>query len=229
MADVRLDETAEARFDFISGGAAYTTPALPFRPDFWEVINLTANTDNNTLRSYGYRDMTAAHAFTQERTHNDGASDSRSLQRITANGFTLNTTAASVTQFRGTITGATAANPVVITDAAHGLATGDYIRITDVAGMIELNNRRYRINVLTVNTFELQDPETRVNINGTAYTAYTSGGRWHLLNLEDADRTVLDAAVYTLTLGTSVVGADNDSMILIVKKFGQLSELGDIG
>lgn len=69
-----------------------------------------------------------------------------------------------------TITGATAANPVVITATSHGYSDGDRVRIASVGGMTELNNREFSIDVLTANTFSLLDE------NGTSHTTYTSGG-----------------------------------------------------
>ena len=79
---------------------------------------------------------------------------------------------------RGTaITAATQANPVVITSTAHGLTDADYIFIDSVAGMTELNGNRYYADVLTANTFGLYSNEAlSAAINGTGYTAYTSGG-----------------------------------------------------
>lgn len=77
----------------------------------------------------------------------------------------------------GVITGATAANPVVITSTAHGLANGDKIFISGVAGMVELNEKQYLVAGVIANTFQLQD-ENAANINGTGFTAYTSGGTW---------------------------------------------------
>src|SRR3990167_4355502 len=56
-----------------------------------------------------------------------------------------------------TITGATAADPVVITVSAHGLSNDDIIAIWDVGGMTDLNGKRYIIQNVTTNTFELQD------------------------------------------------------------------------
>ena len=44
-----------------------------------------------------------------------------------------------------TISGATQADPVVITATAHGYSNGDEIRITGVDGMTELNNKRYLV------------------------------------------------------------------------------------
>jgi hypothetical protein len=68
------------------------------------------------------------------------------------------------------ITGATQANPVVITATSHGLTDGEVIYIQDVAGMVEINGLTFTVANKTDDTFELS------GINGTGYTAYTSGG-----------------------------------------------------
>jgi hypothetical protein len=76
-----------------------------------------------------------------------------------------------------TITGATQANPVVVTTSpAHGYVDGDEVVITGVAGMTELNNKRYVINNSTATTFELTDQVTLLDVDGSGFTAYTSGG-----------------------------------------------------
>jgi len=75
-----------------------------------------------------------------------------------------------------TITGATAANPVVITSTAHGFNNGDVVDIRNVSGMTQLNDLRYIVANKTANTFEIKDNDTGVNVDGTAYTAYSSGG-----------------------------------------------------
>ena len=74
-----------------------------------------------------------------------------------------------------TISGATQANPVVITATSHGYSNGDEISITSVAGMTELNNKRYLVANKTTNTFEITNVDG-TNINGTSFTTYTSGG-----------------------------------------------------
>lgn len=74
------------------------------------------------------------------------------------------------------ITGATKANPVVVTAVSHGYANGDLVDIDDVTGMTELNGNQYKIANKTVNTFELTDQFTDVNIDGTAFTSYVSSG-----------------------------------------------------
>lgn len=75
------------------------------------------------------------------------------------------------------ITGATAANPVVITAAAHGFSDGDWVYIQGVKGMTQLNGNFYVVDNATTNTFSLLDSEDEEDVNGTAYTAYTSGGQ----------------------------------------------------
>jgi hypothetical protein len=73
------------------------------------------------------------------------------------------------------ITGATQANPVVITSVAHPFSNGDKIRIMIVEGMTELNDLVYIVANKAANTFELKDLSS-VDIDGTGFTAYTSGG-----------------------------------------------------
>ena len=74
-----------------------------------------------------------------------------------------------------TISGATAANPVVITANSHGYSNGDEVYIAAVVGMTELNGKYYLIKNKTTNTFELTDVDS-ANINGSAFTAYSSAG-----------------------------------------------------
>jgi hypothetical protein len=74
-----------------------------------------------------------------------------------------------------TITGATAANPVVITSTAHGLSNGDEVYITGVSGMTQLNGRNFKLTAVAANTFALTDLNG-IAIDGTGYTAYASGG-----------------------------------------------------
>ncbi len=82
---------------------------------------------------------------------------------------------APVVESAKTITGATQANPCVITSTAHGYSTGDYIYISSVAGMTQLNGRYFKVTNLTANTFSLQDQDGN-NINSTGFAAYVSGG-----------------------------------------------------
>ena len=80
-----------------------------------------------------------------------------------------------VTETGKTISGATKANPVVITATSHGFSNGDHVIIGSVGGMTELNGVTGIVANKTTNTFELTDVDG-TNINSTAFTTYTSGG-----------------------------------------------------
>lgn len=74
------------------------------------------------------------------------------------------------------ISAATMDDPVVITIVSTAsFTTGDRIQINYVAGMTELNGVEFTVTVLGGTTLSLQDLE-RVDIDGTGFTAYTSGG-----------------------------------------------------
>lgn len=74
-----------------------------------------------------------------------------------------------------TITGATNANPGVITDVAHGYLTGDWVFITTVVGMTQLNGNYYVVVKTGANTYTLTDLNGNA-IDTTAFGAYVSGG-----------------------------------------------------
>ena len=74
-----------------------------------------------------------------------------------------------------TISGATQADPVVISATAHGYANGDEIFINEVVGMTKLNGKSYLVANQVANTFEITDIDG-VDIDGTGFTAYSSAG-----------------------------------------------------
>lgn len=75
------------------------------------------------------------------------------------------------------ITGATNANPIVVTAASHGFSSGDEVFIEGVGGMIQLNQNRYIVSVLNANTFRLlKQLDGSTFVDGSDYGVYTSGG-----------------------------------------------------
>ena len=87
------------------------------------------------------------------------------------------------------ITGATQANPVVLTVTSHPFANGQQVHISGISGMTELNGRRFTVANQATNTIELSGE------NGTGHTAYTSGG--------SADRTIGITTTGNATLNTT--------------------------
>lgn len=88
-----------------------------------------------------------------------------------------------------TISSATAADPVVVTATAHGLANEDEAEINDFVEMTEVNGRRFTVANVTANTFELQGED------GTGYTPETTGGRANLTHFEFASAVAIDNTV----------------------------------
>lgn len=96
------------------------------------------------------------------------------------------------------LTAATQANPVVVTySGVDNYSNGQTVFITGVAGMTQLNGRFFKVaNVNTgANTFELQDLGG-TNINGSSYTAYSSGGT--VASVYEISTPYLEADLYDL-------------------------------
>lgn len=68
------------------------------------------------------------------------------------------------------ITSATNANPCVLGVVGNGYSNGDIIKVLDVIGMEDLNERAFVISAATTDTVALK------GVNSTNYGAYASGG-----------------------------------------------------
>jgi hypothetical protein len=73
------------------------------------------------------------------------------------------------------ITAITNANPGVITDTAHGYNNGDWVFLTGIGGMTQLNGNYFIVQNATANTFTLTDL-VNIPIDTTTFGVYTSGG-----------------------------------------------------
>lgn len=78
---------------------------------------------------------------------------------------------------------------IITTTEAHGYSTHDFIRLTNLNGMMpapqhgadQLNGNRYRIVVTGTDSFKIQDPITFQDIDSTNFPPYTSGGNVNLV------------------------------------------------
>lgn len=101
---------------------------------------------------------------------------------------------------QGVITGATQANPCVITSAAHGLTDGDRVLIESVGGMTTLNGNYYYVDVLSSSTFALySDAGLSSKVNSSAYGAYTSGGTWTKIKKKTSSSVFIVRYSYSLS------------------------------
>lgn len=204
---------------FQSDGAAYDL-VLPWQADKIEWFNYTKfATNSNNIQGVWFRDFPAGDALIIAR----GTTDLTSTLETT-NGITDASTDGGFTNQHVTITGATTATPCVITAASHGLVDGDRIVITKVVGTIgpELNNQTFVVDVLSSSTFGLYDV---YGLPITTVGAYTSGGQ---LTKTGPELGIVDnPPSYIYTLGTGVVGADNDVIYFVAYKFNAYFNLGD--
>lgn len=172
----------------LSGGEV--SPTVAARVDIDVYRKSLAKCENYFTRVQGGASNRAGFAFIAE------AKDS--LKKVRLHPFEFNTTQTYVLEigdqymrfYRNgglildstatkTITDITLADPAVVTTGtAHGLSTGDEVFISGVVGMTEVNNRQFKVTVLTSTTFSLQlmDGTTDVDASTDGYTAYSSGG-----------------------------------------------------
>jgi hypothetical protein len=78
---------------------------------------------------------------------------------------------------------------IITTTAAHGYSTHDFVRFSNLNGMMpnpengadQLNANKYRIIVLSEDTFKIQDPITFEDIDSTNFVPYIAGGNVNLV------------------------------------------------
>ena len=204
---------------FQSSGSAYDL-VLPWEADKIEWFNYTKfATNSNNLQGVWFRDFPAGDALIIAR----GTTDLTSTLETT-NGVTNASTPGGFTNQHVTISGITTATPAVVTAAGHGLSTGDRIVITKVIGSIaaEVNNQTFVVNVLSSSTFALYDI---YGLPITTVGSYSSSGQ---LTKTGPELGIVDnPPSYIYTLGTAVVGNDNDVIYFVAYKFNAYFNLGD--
>ena len=245
MSDLFHGRSMSEGYKFISGGAERTF-TFNFDADkviFYNLTDWTATAGTFPITTWFKDQTTAAYGY-QQAVIDTNAGSSFNFRLAAANGFTVANTSGGVATSYATITGVSAANPCVVTAVAHGFQSNQVVRITDLGsdmptarGMNQINNNRYRITVLTADTFSLKDVTSDEAINSTAYTAYVSNGRatleTHVLlpnNPPPASYTAnafeYDAVEYKLKVGTAVLATSGDVFRIEVYKYGQMTDLG---
>ena len=257
MADLHQGQTMTESFQFISAGTAHTFD-FGFQPDKVVFYNLSqwAAVAGNLPISMWWRDQTTAALSYQEKVIDSAATQSFNFIATASNGFTVADTSGGQATSQCTISAITAADPVEITHSTFTFQTNQIVRITDLGqvsdagtpldrGMGQINNKRYAIVVTGATTFTLKDVITGEPIDGSAFTAYVSGGRicleTHVISLNnpqvspysntnpyDPNPFAYDPITYRLTVGTQVMGNDGNRFVIEAYKFGQVTDLGDL-
>ena len=97
------------------------------------------------------------------------------------------------------LTSITAANPAVATLADHGLESGDFVFITGVATMTEINDQIYKVVKLTDDTFSL-DAMDDTDINAIGYSGAGTGGTFQIAHriLNGCQEAVSSGKIYNV-------------------------------
>ncbi len=218
-----------------SGGVAYNL-TLPFFPDKFEWFNFTKyGTDTNNISGVWYRDMPNANALIIARGTTTLTSTLQASQ-----GITNASTAGGFYNEHLVMTGLTTATPgVVTTSTNHNLSDFDRVVITKVIGTAaaEVNNKTFVVRVLSATTFALYDTfGLPIPIVG----AYSSSGQVTKNGplLGDISQPISPAVPHRaiidypptaiLTLGTSIMGADNDVIYFTAWQFNDYVNRGDV-
>lgn len=140
---------------------------------------------------------------------------------IDVNDNTVTTSITSGSAQAAAITGATAADPVVITAVAHGFADNDVVRLTSIGGMTELNERLFTVANKADDTFELSGED------GAAFAAWSSGGvcsveRQALIDIS-TPISKANPAVVTLFTGHGLTNGDE----IFLQDIVGMTELND--
>lgn len=101
-----------------------------------------------------------------------------------------------------TVTGATKANPCVITSPNHGMLNNSRVTFSGVGGMTQLNGNTYTVTYVDANSFS-------IGVDSTGYGTYTSGGTFTALAYVSAD----DWGVFFHLEGGTVPSGTNDVTI----------------
>lgn len=102
------------------------------------------------------------------------------------------------------ISGATAADPVVLTVPGHGFSNGDLVDIADISGMNELNGRRFTVASAASDSFALEGE------NGSTHGTYVGAGvaRKAVTEIDGLDHLngeTVDLLADGAAIGTAVV------------------------
>lgn len=102
----------------------------------------------------------------------------------------------------GEISGATKADPCVITAPSHGLSSEDKILIQNVAGMTELNDNSYYVDVLSVDTLGLYtDADLTSSVDSSAYGTYTEASP----DIDTWKKVIPKSTSETLTIDYTII------------------------
>ncbi len=214
-----------------SAGAAHDL-TLPFFPDRFDWFRYTAYGTNDTnIQGVWFRDFAAGDSLIITR----GTTTLTSTLEVT-DGITDASTPGGFYNEHLVITSISAG--VVTTSTPHSLTTNDRVVLTKIIGTVapQLNNNTFVVVVLSSTTFKLYDT---FGVPITQVGTYTSSGQVTKIvpalgnPAEPVSPAVPHQAIIDypptaiITLGTAIMGDDNDFIFFTAWKFNNYVNLGD--
>lgn len=223
-----------------SAGVAFNL-TLPFLPDRFDWFRYTGFGTAGTLgQGVWFRDFPAGDSLILRSVADNGTTGNTSLDLSTTNGITNASLAGGFTDEHLLISGITTATPgVVTTTTNHNLVDYDRVVLTKIIGTAasQLNNNTYVVRYISATTFALYDV---FGIPVTVVGAYASSGQVTKISpkLGDVTQPISPAVPHQaiidypptaiLTLGTDIMGADNDLIYFTAWQFNNYVNRGDV-
>lgn len=231
MSVTNFNDTNTAIFKLQSGGVAYNI-TLPFEADTIEWWNYTKyGTDTNNVQGIWMDGMPAGDALIVAR----GTTTLTSTLEAT-NGVTELPDGSGFAPTNITPSAINVTTSVVTIPANTIFTEGKFVRglnfranpVASATGCYGLNNRVFQIGTATSTTIELLEPYTNVKADLTGEVAFVANGvaKFNLIG-QDLN-TQNPAPVFQYTLGTAIMGADNDVIYIRASKANQYTNLGDV-
>lgn len=232
MAVTNFNDANVAFFKFQSSGSAYDI-TLPFEADcieWWNNTKYATNSKNlQGIWFPGLTDPTGGALIIAR-----GTTDLTSTLE-TSNGVTELDDGSGFTATNVTPTAINLSTSVV-TVAANTFTEGQFVRgtnfratpVANATGCYGCNNRVFQIGAVSGTTFELLEPYTGVKADLSGETAFANTGVAKFNLIGQSLGTVNAAPVYQYTLGTAVVGDDDDIIFVRATKGNVYTNLGDV-
>lgn len=164
--------------------AGEITPELHGRPDLPIYGSALAQAENFLPLPHGPASYRPGFEYIQQAKYSDRKcrllefvfnADQQYILEFGHEYVRFHTDGGTVLEASKNITGITQATPGVVTSTAHGYSNGDWIYLSGITGMTELNGRYFIVAGATANTFTLTTLHGDA-LSTASYTAYTSGG-----------------------------------------------------
>lgn len=113
------------------------------------------------------------------------------------------------------ITGISKASNAVVTIPGHKFNDGDEVYISNVLGMVNVNDAKYTVSDVTTDTFKIKTM-AGVYVDSSSYPAYTSGGQavrtYNVTNILKGTTTTVSVPSHALSNGDEIYISDVTGM-----------------